>query len=156
MADDIRIVDARPTPFAAVVLQTSRATLSDDMRQAFDRVHATLDEHDLVQRGRAVAVFRRVSRGEVEVEVGVQVVAPFADLGDVVCCEIPGGFAATLSHYGPYAELPGAHQAVLDWAEASGTRLSGVSWEIYGERADDPAQQRTDVFHQLTSASRAP
>lgn len=46
----------------------------------------------------------------------------------------------------PYAGLGAAHQAIHDWAAATGRRLAGPRWEIYGPHQDDPAELATEVY----------
>lgn len=49
-------------------------------------------------------------------------------------------------HVGPYAGLPQAHAAVIEWCKGRGLQLAGRSWEIYGDWFDDPAKLETEVL----------
>jgi effector-binding domain-containing protein len=53
------------------------------------------------------------------------------------------------THYGEYADLASAYAALDRWCEDTGRRPVGVSWEVYGDREEDPAKRRTDVFFLL-------
>jgi len=77
------------------------------------------------------------------VEVGVQVSGSFDPAGRVVPSTLPGGFVATATHTGPIAEIGGTHRAVRAWSQASGYRLAGPRWEIYGD--PDPSSGHFDV-----------
>jgi effector-binding domain-containing protein len=88
----------------------------------------------------------RDAGAEVDVEVGVEFRVPCPLTGRVVASTLPAGTAAMTVHYGPYAELRAAHDAVAAWCAHQGRQSSGTRWEIYGPHHDDPAQLRTSVF----------
>jgi RimJ/RimL family protein N-acetyltransferase len=79
-------------------------------------------------------------------EVGMQVQAPFEDLGEVVCSRTPAGKAATAVHLGAYSSLNETHRAIGEWCEKHGHIPAGVNWEVYGDWTGDEAKLRTDVF----------
>jgi effector-binding domain-containing protein len=83
------------------------------------------------------------------VEVGVQVSGSFAPAGQVVPSTLPGGLVATATHTGPIAEISGTHQAVREWSEANGYRLTGPHWEIYGDPDSSTGHFDVDVFWSL-------
>lgn len=74
------------------------------------------------------------------VEIGVLLDPPCRLTGRVVASELPGGNVASVVHWGSYAELGRAHEAVLGWCRAQGRRRAGTRWEVYGPHNDDPAQ----------------
>ena len=100
--------------------------------------------------GRHVAVYWDAS---IRLEVGVELLGPFRDEGQVVRSATPGGWVAWVAHFGPYSGLGAAHSAVRDWCNAHHHRLTGPNWEIYGhwqaEWNTDPSKIRTDVFYQV-------
>jgi effector-binding domain-containing protein len=106
-----------------------------------------------VKAGRHVAVYWD---GSIRLEVGVELQAPFSEQGEVVRSATPAGVVASTTHFGPYAGLGAAHDAVLQWCRASNHRLAGPSWEIYGhwepEWNTQPSRIRTDVYYLLTGA----
>jgi effector-binding domain-containing protein len=53
------------------------------------------------------------------------------------------------THYGPFAGLALAHQAVIDWCDAQGRQRTGTRWEVYGPHDDDPAKVWTEVYYLL-------
>jgi effector-binding domain-containing protein len=92
-------------------------------------------------------------------EIGVELEAPFAGHGEVVGSATPGGTVATAVHFGPYSRLPEAHQAIRRWCAANGHTPAGPNWDLYGhwldEWCDDPSKIRTDVVY-LLKADGAP
>src|SRR5262245_7002945 len=102
--------------------------------------------------GRHVAVYWDPT---IRLEVGVELLGPFRDAGEVVQAVTPGGWAASVTHLGPYGGLGAAHTAVREWCQAHGHRLTGPSWEIYGHWQSawdtDPSLIRTEVFYQVSA-----
>jgi effector-binding domain-containing protein len=41
------------------------------------------------------------------------------------------------------------YQALEQWCASNGRRSAGVSWEVYGDPAEPPAQTRTDIYFLL-------
>jgi len=100
--------------------------------------------------GRNVAVYLD---GEINLEVGVEMDAPFAGTGEVVNSTTPAGLVATTTHHGPYPLLNRAHEAIVRWCRDHGHALAGPNWEIYGHWLDewnrDPGKIVTEVFYLL-------
>jgi effector-binding domain-containing protein len=84
------------------------------------------------------------------VEVGVLLDQPCPLTGRVVASALPAGTAAMTVHHGSFGDLGAAHDAVVRWCQAHGHQLSGTRWEIYGPHHDDPAQQWTEVYWQVS------
>jgi effector-binding domain-containing protein len=102
------------------------------------------------QAGRHVAIYWD---GSIRLEVGVELLGPFAEDGEVVCSATPAGEVASATHFGAYAGIGGAHGAVRRWCETNRRTLAGPSWEVYGhwqrEWDADPSRIRTDVYYLL-------
>ena len=101
--------------------------------------------------GRHVAIYW--DRG-IRLEVGVELLGPFYEDGEVVHSATPGGAVAWTTHFGPYGGLGAAHDAIQRWCEANNHLLAGPTWEIYEHWQNDwnvhPARIRTDVFYLLS------
>jgi effector-binding domain-containing protein len=101
--------------------------------------------------GRNVAVYWDAG---IRLEVGVEIVGPFAENGEFVRSATPDGTVAMTTHFGPYGGLGAAHNAVRTWCKTNNRTLAGPNWEIYGhwlpEWNTDPSKIRTDVYYQLT------
>jgi len=102
--------------------------------------------------GRNVALYWD---GSIRLEVGVELLGPFTDHGEVVHSATPAGPVASATNLGPYNTLGAAHDAIHQWCKANNQKLAGPSWEIYGhwlpEWDTDPSQIRTDVYYLLDS-----
>ena len=106
--------------------------------------------------GRHVALYLN---DEINLEVGVELAAPWAGHGDVIASELPAGMVATTVHFGPYQRLKDAHRAIRDWCAQNGHSMAGPNWEIYGHWEDawnaDPSRIRTDVHYLLKTGGKA-
>jgi effector-binding domain-containing protein len=157
MAYDVHIEPQRGTPLAVVRRRASRQELSRVVPEACGAVWKELREQNITGMGRNVAVYLD---GVINLEVGVEMDAPFAGAGDVVGSSTPAGTVATTTHFGSYGQLGDAHQAVIAWVRSNGFTLAGPNWEIYGHWRDewnrDSSQIRTDVFYLLSADGVGP
>jgi len=103
------------------------------------------------QAGRHVAIYWD---GSIRLEVGVELHGSFAEQGEIVRSTTPSGAVASATHFGPYAGLGAAHEAIRQWCVANNHRLAGPNWEIYGhwqrQWDTDPSRIRTDVYYLLS------
>jgi effector-binding domain-containing protein len=104
--------------------------------------------HQLPDPGRHIALYLN---GEIDLEVGAEISQPFQGDGRVMCSQTPAGQVATTTHWGSYAGLHQAHEAICQWCQENGHSTAVISWEIYGHWNDDPSKLRTDVFYLLDS-----
>ncbi len=100
--------------------------------------------------GRNVAVYLDGDAGgELNLEVGQEVAAPFSSTAELICSATPGGPVVTATHWGAYHRLGETHRALVQWAADNHRTLAGPNWEVYGHWTDDETQLRTDVFYLL-------
>jgi len=142
-------------PLAVVRRQVSASELSRIVPQCCGLVWNVVRAQQ-ARAGRHVAIYWD---GGIRLEVGVELLGPFAEEGEVIRSTTPSGAVAWTTHLGPYGDLGAAHEAVRQWCQANDRRLAGPNWEIYGHWQDqwntNPALIRTDVYYLLTSQSSA-
>jgi effector-binding domain-containing protein len=147
---DIRLEQSVGRPLAVVRHRAALHELSRVVPEACGVVWGVVRAQQLPGAGRHVAVYLD---DLINLEVGVELDAPFGAFGEVVGSAIPSGTVAATTHYGPYARLHEAHEAIRRWCLDNGHALAGPNWEIYGHWADawndDPSQITTDVFYLL-------
>lgn len=148
-ADEVRMEELDSVPLAVVRRQARTAELSRVVPECCGLVWNAVRAQK-AQAGRNVALYWD---GSIRLEVGVELLGPFAEVGEVVCSATPAGAVAWAMHLGPYSGLRVAHEAVRRWCAANHHQLAGPSWEIYGhwqsEWNANPSLIRTDVFYLL-------
>ena len=144
----VRVENVGSIPTAVVRRRASSRELSKVVPEACGIVWNVIRARQVKGAGRHVALYLD---HEINLEVGVELEAPFAGDGEVIGSSLPSGRVATAVHFGPYGQLHAAHTAIRDWCAKQGYALAGACWEIYGHWEDawnrDPARIRTDVFY---------
>lgn len=151
MGYDIRIETlATGTPTAVVRRQARVQDLPAVVPEACGLVWKVMKAQQVRGAGRHVSLYLDEV---INLEVGVELETPFIGHGEVVGSALPAGRVATSVHFGPYPQLPSAHNAIRNWCTAHGHTLAGPNWEIYGHWLDewnhDPSKIRTDVYYLL-------
>ncbi len=150
MEYDVRREQLGSRPLAVVRRCAKRQELSKVVPDACGVVWAALRSQQITGAGRHVAVYLD---DQINLEVGVELEAPFTRAGEVVGSATPPGPVATTTHYGPYGRLHEAHEAIRRWCGNHGHPLAGPNWEVYGhwkaEWNSDPTKISTDVFYLL-------
>lgn len=153
MADSshtVSVQTARARGIAAVHARLAADRVPAVFARYLDQVYAAARDGAVTLDGQNVFVYRDGSTaGEVEVEFGVGVAAPFQAAGPVRYTELPVGRVATATHWGDYGRLGETHAAVIAWCRAHGHALTGTRWEVYGHWNPGDAQPRTDVYYLL-------
>lgn len=152
MAHVVRLEHQSGQPLAVVRRRASPHELARVVPDACGTVWAVIRSEKVPGAGRHVAVYLD---GQINLEVGVELTAPFAGFGEVVGSTTPAGPVAATTHYGPYGRLHEAHEAVRRWCATNGRTPAGPNWEIYGHWTDecnaDPAKIQTEVCYLLAA-----
>src|SRR6516165_10282039 len=133
MTSDVTVKTVEPTPTAVVVAATTWAEFPAMWRPMLDKVWSFLRSgapEGLYQQGHNIMLYKD---DVPNVEVGVEVSGSFNATGHVVALTLPGGLVATATHSGPIAKIGDTHRAVREQSAASGYRLAGPRWGIYGD-----------------------
>ena len=109
-----------------------------------DEVWAAVRSTDEIAPGRNVMLY---NTDLPDVEIGVEVAAPFPDIGRVVSSTLPTGRAVMTTHQGSYDDLKSAHLAIIEWCDRHGLQRVGPRWEIYGHWREDAAGQEVEVYY---------
>lgn len=144
----VSVQTAAARGMAAVHARLAPRRVAATFAEALDRVYAAARNGAVGVDGQNIFLYRDAPDGDVEVEFGVGVAAPFQSAGDVRYAELPAGRVATATHWGDYGRLGETHAAVTTWCREHGHALAGPRWEIYGHWNPDE-QPRTDVYYLL-------
>jgi effector-binding domain-containing protein len=152
MEHTVRLKHVTSRPLAVVRRCANQHELSKVVPDSCGVVWNVVRSQKIPGAGRHVALYLD---GVINLEVGVELDAPFAGHSEVVGSATPAGPVATTSHLGPYGRLHEAHHAILEWCRANGYKLAGPNWEIYGHWKDewnsDPSKIVTDVYYLLVA-----
>lgn len=150
MKYNIRFEPPGSRPLAVVRRRAGSGQLSRVVQEACGTVWSTLRAQKITGAGRHVAVYLD---SQINLEVGVELDAPFAGCGEVIPSGTPPGPVASTTHYGPYGRLNEAHEAIRQWCAENGHRPAGPNWEVYGHWIDewnrDPTKITPDVYYLL-------
>ncbi len=150
---EVRVEKLNSMPLAVVRRQVRPAELSRVVPECCGLVWNALRAQG-VKGGRHVALYHDDT---IRVDIGVEISVPFAEQGELVRSATPAGAVASVTHFGPYGTLHGAHAAIRAWCKVAGRRVAGPSWEIYGhwlpEWDQDPSKIRTDVCYLLADVA---
>jgi effector-binding domain-containing protein len=156
MKYEIRLEQVSSHPLAVVRRCARPQELSKVVREACGTVWSVVRAQKIPGAGRHIAVYLD---GQINLEVDVELEAPFSGYGEVIGSATPAGRVATTTHFGPYGLLHEAHDAIHAWCRNNGYQLSGPCWEINGHWKDewnsDPTEIITDIFY-LLDAERSP
>jgi effector-binding domain-containing protein len=145
----VQLLQLKSVPIAVIRRQAKPSELSRLVPECCGLVWNELRAQQ-VKAGRHIALYWDRT---IRLEVGVELLGPFTEHGEVVLSATPAGTVASATHIGPYSGLGVAHDAVHQWCRANNHSLAGPSWEIYGhwqpEWNNDPSLIRTDVYYQL-------
>ena len=148
---DVSIQNAPPRAIAAIKARVPVSLVSSVFGGYLNQVYAAGRMGAVQLDGQNVFVYRSVADApsQLDIEFGVGVTAPFDGNGTVEYTTVPHGQVATTTHWGDYALLGAAHDAVVAWCGQHGWRLAGPRWEVYGHWNGGGEPPRTDVFYLL-------
>jgi AraC family transcriptional regulator len=159
---DARIVELTPQPTVAVRVQLPMSDI--DLGALFEEhlpnIADTLANLGGMSAGAAYGRYHEWGEHNADVEIGIPVVAPVANLralaecqpGEICSSELPGGSAAVAVHLGPYDKLEGTYRRLHDWIHEQGHEEGPGPWESYIDdpaEVDDPSELRTEVVWPL-------
>lgn len=145
----VTLHNAQPRPIAAVRARLPIREVPRRFGQYLDQVYAAAKAGAIELDGQNIFVYSGDSGGEADVEFGVGARQSFEPTGNVVLSATPSGAVATATHWGDYAGLGAAHNAVIAWCRSQKRPIAGPRWEVYGHWSDNPATRRTDIFYLL-------
>jgi len=117
---DVQLNQLESVPLAVVRRQANARDLARVVPECCGLVWNVVRAQK-TEAGRHVAIYWD---GSIRLEVGVELIGPFAEDGEVVRSSTPAGAVASTTHYGPYGGLGAAHDAVRRWCVENNHRLA--------------------------------
>ena len=159
---DPRVVELTPQPTVAVRVQKPFEEL--DLGALFDlhlpNIADRLADLGGTPAGPAYGRYHEFGPQQADVEIGIPVTGPVANLRPVAECEsgeignseLPGGRAAVTTHLGSYDGLAATYDRLREWIRGQGLDDAPGPWESYikdPSEVEDPAELRTEVVWPL-------
>src|SRR5690606_34615313 len=106
----VEVREVAPHPLAVIRERAMRQTLGS--RISGSPVWNLVRERGLANGGHNVVVYRNMDKREFDLEIGIDVDAPFESDATLISTTTPGGLVATTRHVGPYSTMSKAHAAI--------------------------------------------
>ena len=139
--------DARP--ILAIRAATTVDKLSELMGSLFGEVYGCIQQSGQEPAGMPFSIYHSMDGDAIDLECGMPVASPTEGMGRVVAGELPAGTVATVTHMGPYDDLPQTWAALTEWIGSQGLQPAGAPWEVYVTdpgAEPDQSKWRTDIF----------
>ena len=148
---EVSLQNVPPRAIASIKARVPQSRVSLVFGGYLNQVYAAGRGGAVQLDGQNVFVYRSVADapGLLDIEFGVGVTAPFEGNGTVEYSMVPHGQVATTTHWGDYALLGAAHDAVIAWCRENGWHLAGPRWEVYGHWNGGGEPPRTDIYYLL-------
>ncbi len=139
--------DARPT--LAIRAATTMDKIGEVMGSLFGEVYGCIQQNGQEPAGMPFSIYHSMDGDAIDLECGMPVASPTEGRGRVKAGELPAGTVATVTHVGPYDDLPQTWAALTEWIGSQGLQPAGAPWEVYATdpgAEPDPSKWRTDIF----------
>lgn len=146
MQPTCEVVSVTPVVLAVTQAEMPRSQIPVRIRGMYDVAYTWLRTAPVRRAGHNYALYDRCTPQSLRVRVGFPVSDRFADGESVQCVELAPGQAARAVHVGPYSELHRTYAVLHAWCAQRGLKLTGESWEVYGDWNDDPSKLTTELF----------
>ena len=140
-------VEARPV--LSIRATTSVDKLSELMGSLFGEVYGYIQQCGQAPAGMPLSIYHAMDGDTIDLECGMPVASAMEGTGRVKAGELPAGTVATVTHMGPYDDLPQTWSALTEWIGSQGLQPAGAPWEVYVTdpgAEPDQSKWRTDIF----------
>ena len=146
---EVRETTTTARALAGVRARVPIGRVAEYFGRCLDQVYAAAKTGAIVLDGQNIFLYNPRADGDLDVAFCVGTGGTFNAIGSVEYITTPEGTAATITHWGDYSGLRGAHDALQAWCGINDKTLAGPSWEVYGHWSNNPAELRTDIYYLL-------
>ncbi len=140
-------LDAQPILGIRTTVPTRE--IGNAMGPLFGEVHGYIQRSGQTPAGMPLAIYHSMPGDTVTLECAIPIGSPVAGEGRIQAGELPAGTVATVTHMGPYDNLPGTWSELTEWMRSQELEAAGPPWEVYVTdpgAESDRSKWRTDLF----------
>lgn len=144
---ETRRVEAQP--ILGIRATSTMEKLPEILGSLFGEVYEYIQQSGQQPTGMPFSRYHSMDGGTVDLECGMPVASAMEGTGRVQAGELPAGTVATVTHLGPYDNLPQSWSALTEWMGSQGLQPAGAPWEVYATdpgAEPDQSKWRTDIF----------
>ena len=149
MKPECRTTQLEAQPIVGIRATVAMKEIGNAMGPLFGEVHGHIQRSGGQPAGMPLALYHSIPGETVDLECAIPVASPLEGAGRVQAGELPAGTAATVTHVGPYDNLPQTWAALTAWMQSQGLEAAGSPWEVYVTdpgAEPDQSKWRTDIF----------
>ena len=149
MRSEFRTTQLEVQHIVGIRKKVAMSEIGQTMGPLFGEVHGYIQQSGEKTAGMPLAIYHSMSGPTVDLECAIPVVSAMTGAGRVRGGELPAGTAASVTHVGPYDDLPQTWAALTEWMKTQGLEASGTPWEVYVTdpgAEPDSSKWRTDIF----------
>ena len=146
---EFRTTRLEAQPIVGIRATVAMSEIGQAMGPLFGEVHGHIQQGGGKPAGMPLAIYHSPPGDTVELECAMPVDSAMAGAGRVRAGELPAGTAVTVTHVGPYDDLPQTWGALTEWVKSQGLEAGGAPWEVYVTAPGaepDQSKWRTDIF----------
>ena len=136
-------------PILGIRATSTVEKLPEVLGSLFGEVYEYIQQNGQQPTGMPFSRYHSMDGGTVDLECGMPVASAMEGTGRVQAGELPAGTVATVTHLGPYDNLPQSWSALTEWMGSQGLQPAGAPWEVYATdpgAEPDQSKWRTDIF----------
>ena len=149
MTLEFKTTEVAAQDYVGIRATTPKAEIGQVMGPLFGEVYGHIQQSGGTPAGMPFSIYHAMEGDTIELECGMPVVSPMAGTDRINASALPGGTVATVTHMGPYDDLPQTWAALVEWIGSQGLAPAGAPWEGYVTdpgAEPDQSKWRTDIF----------
>ena len=111
--------------FAGIRTTATMDKIGEVMGPLFGEVFGHIQQNGQQPAGMPFALYHSMDGNSVDLECGIPVASPVPGTDRVLAGELPAGTMATVTHMGPYDNLPQTWSALTEWMSVTGPPAGG-------------------------------
>ena len=154
MTREFRKTQLEAQPILGIRTTTGMDKIAQIMGPLFGELYGYIQAQGQCPAGMPLTIYHAMDGNTVELECAMPVASPLAGAGRIQAGELPCGTMASITHMGPYDDLPATWAALTEWMKSEGLEAGGAPWEVYVTdpgAEPDKSKWRTDIFFPVRS-----